>query len=336
MLTDPRFSRAATAGRDIPRVSAEAHAVGLVALDPPQHTRHRALIAKAFTPRRAERLRPWIAGLVAELAAELIAIGPPADLVTSFANPLTHRAMAELIGVPRHDHARFRHWADVGLSTTTHTPEYQAELLGQMWDYLTDLIRKPARAPGTDLISLLAGTQDHAEADLVILVMTVLVAGYEATAAQIGNIWVALLDQPELTARLRSAEMAVPAMVEELLRWIPLEAGPAPPRYALEAVELGGVVVAAGEPVLVDITSADRDERVFSSADRVCPGRTVNPHLAFGHGPHRCIGAPLARVILQESVAGLLRALPGLCRAGPVAWRSGALVRGLTALPVSW
>ncbi|HKN56128.1 MAG TPA: cytochrome P450, partial [Amycolatopsis sp.] len=161
-------------------------------------------------------------------------------------------------------------------------------------------------------------------------------AGHETTATQIPNFVYALLDEPGQWQRLCDAPDLIPAAVEELLRFVPLGASAAFPRYATEDVEVGGVKVRAGEPVLVAVGAANRDALRFTDADKLDFGRAENQHLGFGHGVHHCLGAPLARLELQEALRALVTELPGLHLAGDIVWKTQMIVRGPRSMPIGW
>ncbi|MEV0725829.1 cytochrome P450 [Micromonospora purpureochromogenes] len=344
VLGDPRFSRAASVGRDEPRNSPRQTDTGILQMDPPEHTRLRRLVAKAFTARRVEELRPRTRAVAAELVEAMVAAGPPADLVADLATPLPIRVICDLLGVPVTDQDRFHTWSEAIVSTTSLPPEVAEGYVEQLLGYMAGLIAQRRAAPTDDLIGAMVRARDeHAdrlsEEEVVRLAAGLLAAGHETTVTQIPNMVYVLLTEPDGWERLRADPALVPTAVEELMRFIPLGATAAFPRYALEDVELGGELVRAGEPVVVSIHSANRDERVFADPDRLDLGREVNPHVGFGHGVHHCVGAQLARMELQVVLETLLRRTPGLRLAVPeseLTWKSGLLVRGLTAMPVSW
>ncbi|WP_432902732.1 cytochrome P450 [Micromonospora matsumotoense] len=344
VLGDPRFSRAAAVGRDEPRSVPYQRDVGIIGMDPPEHSRLRRLAAKAFTARRVEELRPRTRELADELVTGMIAAGSPADLVAHIATPLPIQVICDLLGVPVADQDRFHTWSEAIVSTTSLRPEVAESYLDQLLSYMAGLIAQRRVTPTDDLLGAMVRARDEnadrlTENEVVHLAAGLLAAGHETTVTQIPNLVYVLLTEPEVWQRLLTEPALVPSAVEELLRFIPLGASSAFPRYALEDIELGGVLVRAGEPVLVSIPSANRDESVFPDADRLDLDREANPHLAFGHGPHHCIGAQLVRVELQVVLETLLARTPGLRLAVPesaLTWKSGLLVRGLTALPVSW
>ncbi|PPK71128.1 cytochrome P450 [Actinokineospora auranticolor] len=342
VLGDPRFSRAASAGRDEPRLRPHLNPPGsILSLDPPDHTRLRRLVMKAFTVRRVEQLRPRAQEIADRLVDEMIATGPPADLVDLFALPLPITVICELLGVPFEDRVDFRVWSDAFLSTTKYTPDEVRDHTDRMMAYMAGLIAQRRETPTDDLIGALVVARDEedrlSEDELVSLAMGLLIAGHETTASQIPNFVYVLLDHPEELAKLRADPALLPQAVEELMRFVPLGVGGGIPRYATEDVELGGVLVRAGEAVLPALTSANRDESVYPDADHLDLTRAGTGHVGFGHGPHHCLGAPLARMELQVALGTLLRRLPGLRAAdAPIDWKRGVSTRGPARFPLTW
>ncbi|TDB70155.1 cytochrome P450 [Micromonospora sp. KC723] len=344
VLADPRFSRAASVGRDQPRNTSLQPDEGILAMDPPEHTRLRRLVAKAFTARRVEELRPRTRAIAEELVEAMLAAGPPADLVAHLATPLPIQVICDLLGVPVTDQDRFHTWSEAIVSTTSLSPETIRNYVDQLMGYMAELIAQRRVTPTDDLIGAMVRARDEnadrlTEQEVVQLAAGLLAAGHETTVTQIPNMVYVLLTEEGGWDRLCAEPDLVPKAVEELMRFIPLGATAAFPRYATEDVELGGVLVRAGEPVVVSVHSANRDESVFTDPDRLDLGRELNPHLGFGHGVHHCIGAQLARMELQVVLETLLRRTPRLRLAVPVSeltWKHGLLVRGLTAMPVQW
>ncbi|MEV4439937.1 cytochrome P450 [Streptomyces sp. NPDC049577] len=340
VLGDPRFSRAACLEHDEPRQSPARVTTGILTMDPPDHTRLRRLVTKAFTVQRVERLRPDIRALADSLLDDMVAAGPPADLVESFALPLPVSVICRLLGVPEEDRPLFRKWSDDALSTSSLTAEEAEASREELRAYMAGLIEEHRARPADDLMTDLIEARDKddrlSERELIDLCVAVLVAGHETTATQIPNFVYVLLGHPGETARLRAEPELIPGAVEELLRFVPLGSAAAAPRYAIEDVEVGGTLVRKGEPVLVSVGAANRDERRFDEPGAIELGRDGNQHLAFGHGVHHCLGAPLARVELQEALRALLLRLPGLRAAGDIVWKDRMLVRGPRAMPVGW
>lgn len=340
VLGDQRFSRAEGARHDEPRQSEGRQDSGILGMDPPDHTRLRTLVAKAFTVRQVEKLRPQVKQLANELLDELEAAGPPADLVDRYALPIPVAVICRMLGVPAEDRPRFRVWSDAALSTSSLTAaEFDANM-EELRAYMRKLIEEHRRAPRDDLMTALIDARDVndrlSEVELVDLCVGILVAGHETTATQIPNFVLALLEHPGQLALLRERPELIVGAVEELLRFVPLGSGASQARYATEDVEVGGTLVRAGTPVLVAVGAANRDALRFDAPGKLDISRTGIQHLGFGHGVHHCLGAPLARLELQEAIGALITRFPDLRLAGDVVWKSEMLVRGPRVMPVGW
>jgi cytochrome P450 len=345
VLGDARFSRSAAVGRDNPRESAvdvSQVAESVLSMDPPEHTRIRKLVGKAFTPRRVEALRPRAAHIALGLLDDMIAAGPPADLVDSFSFAFPAIMICELLGIPEGDRHTFRGWADATVSGTAATPVQEQDAYLHLVSYLAGLIAQRRARPGDDLLTGLVQARDNddrlSESELLVLAMALLVAGHETTARQITNMTYTLLTNPPQLQQLRQQPQLLPAAVEEMLRFNVFGSA-INPRIATTDIELGDVLVRAGEPVLCSRASANRDQKVFSHADELDFGRDPNPHAAFGYGPHFCLGANLARMELQVALGTILSRLPRLRIAVPedsLTWHEGTMMRGLAAFPVAW
>jgi cytochrome P450 len=340
VLGDKRFSRAKAANHDEPRMREGRATGGILSMDPPEHTRLRTLVAKAFTVRRVEELRPRARSIAETLVADMVEAGPPTDLVDKFALPLPVAVICELLGVPITDRPKFRAWSDDALSTSRLTTDQFLASREAMRDYMRGLIAEHRKAPQDDLMTALIEARDKAdrlsELELVDLCIGILVAGHETTASQIPNFLVTLLDHPAALEKLRKYPTQIPAAVEELLRFVPLGAGAGFPRYATEDVQVGKVLVREGDPVVVAIGAANRDALRFDNADQLQVDRPQPPHLGFGHGVHHCLGAALARMELQEALRALLLELPPLHLAGDIQWKTEMLVRGPVTMPIGW
>ncbi|MCP9989144.1 cytochrome P450 [Streptomyces sudanensis] len=340
VLGDRRFSRAEAQRHDEPRQSEAQQDTGILSMDPPEHTRLRTLVTKAFTTHRVEKLRPQVRELAQGLLDGMEAAGPPADLVEHYALPLPVAVICRMLGVPEEDRPKFRVWSDAALSTSSLTAEEFFRNREELRAYMTGLIRDHRENPRQDLMTALIDARDTGdrltELELVDLCVGILVAGHETTASQIPNFVYALLEHPDQLALLRERPELVAGAVEELLRFVPLGSAAAFPRYATEDVEVGGTLVRAGEPVLVAIGAANRDALKFTEPGRLDITRTGVQHLGFGHGVHHCLGAPLARVELQEALLALLTRFPDLRLAGDVVWKNQMLVRGPREMPVGW
>lgn len=342
---DQRLSRAAARDRDdVPRMTRdENYRPTILNTDPPDHTRLRKLVAKAFTARRVEALRPRVREMVAAGIDAMIAEGPPSDLVGHLALPLPIGVICELLGVPFEDREKFRGWSDGVLSTTALPPEEIQKSYASIGAYLAGLIERRRTEPTDDLLGVLVTARDEGdhltEEELIVFGVTLLVAGHETTANQLGNFVYTLLTHPDQLAVLYRDPDLIPQAVEELLRFIPLGMGGGFPQIATEDLELAGVTVRKGEAVFTASISANRDESVFPGADHLDVTRAENPHLAFGHGVHHCLGAQLARLELTEALTAILSRLPSLRLAASedeLPWKIGLRVRGLRALPVAW
>ncbi|HEX4701588.1 MAG TPA: cytochrome P450, partial [Pseudonocardiaceae bacterium] len=300
VLADPRFSRAETMGKDVPRnVPPIQEDPSILSMDPPEHSRLRKLVAKAFTARHTERLRPRIQTIIDELLDRMVATGPPADLAESLAWPLPIQVICELLGVPTADRDKFRAWTDQVLSMAGAELPLIEEARAALNGYLADLIARRRVEPTNDLLGELVAARDGgdrlSEQELIVFGVTLLVAGHETTANQTGNFVYTLLTRPALWLQLVGDPDLVPSAVEELSRFTPLGASAGFPRIATEDLELGGQLVRAGEAVVVQMASANRDSTVFDRPDEINLASADNPHVAFGHGVHHCLGAPLAR-----------------------------------------
>jgi len=313
----------------------------LLNMDPPEHTRIRRLIASAFTTRAVERLRPRVQQIADELVDAMLAQGPPAEFVAAFAAPLPALVISELLGVPAADRERLQAWLDVFVSSAVPPAEFAATI-GAFMAYLGQLVASRRAAPADDLISALLAVQEDgatfSEPELLHTIFFLIGGGYETTAALLTNSIVILQRYPDQLALLRDKPDLVPDAVEELLRYVPifwcgLE------RIASEDVELSGVPIPAGASVVPMIYAANCDPTLAEEPERLDLTRTQHPHLTFGHGPHHCVGAPLARLELQIAFTTLLRRLPQLRPAGPedtLNWKNAALIVGPSALPVVW
>jgi cytochrome P450 len=251
--------------------------------------------------------------------------------------------ICELLGVPVQDRDRFRRWTDLLLAMGAEDPARITEARDGINGYLAELIARRRVEPTEDLLGQLVLARDEgerlSERELIIFGVTLLVAGHETTANQTGNFAYTLLSDRRLWQSLVDDPDLVPNAVEELMRFVPLGASAAFARIAKEDVRVGDQLVREGESVLVELASGNRDSTVFKNPEEIDFQRETNPHIAFGHGVHHCLGAPLARLELRMAVGTLVRRLPGLRLAVPadeVTWRADRLVRGVRALPVTW
>ena len=318
----------------------------LLNIDPPDHTRLRRLVSKAFTPRTVATFEPRVREITDRLIDGFAANGS-ADLIHEFAFPLPIYAICDLLGVPEEDQDDFRDWAGLMIRHGGGPRGGVARAVKKMRAYLAELIHRKRADLGDDLISELIRASDHGEHltenEAAAMAFILLFAGFETTVNLIGNGLYALLTHPEQRAQLQASldrgETALLATaVEELLRYDgPVEL--ATWRYATTALSIGGQDIAVGDPVLVVLAGADRDPSRFDQPDLLDLTRRDNPHLGFGHGIHYCVGAPLARLEAQYALAALLTRLPDLALAAAPAdlrWRGGLIMRGLRQLPVGY
>ncbi len=316
----------------------------LLNIDPPDHTRLRRLVSKAFTPRRVAAFEPRVQELTDRLIDSFADRGE-ADLIHEFAFPLPIYAICDLLGVPAEDQDDFRDWAGMMIRHPGAPRGGVARAVKKMRGYLADLIHRKRDQPGDDLISGLIRAFDHGEHltenEAAAMAFILLFAGFETTVNLIGNGMLALLTHPGQRARLEQSlavgeSRLLDTGLEELLRYDgPVEL--ATWRFATQPLTIGGQRIAAGDPVLVVLAAADRDPERFSDPDTLDLARRDNQHLGYGHGIHYCLGAPLARLEGRTALATLLRRLPDLDLAvepGELRRRGGLIMRGLRTLPV--
>ncbi|MFE3881516.1 cytochrome P450 [Streptomyces lydicus] len=320
-------------------------------MDPPDHTRIRRLVAKAFTPRRIEALRAPVRK-TADALLDAMAERGRADLIADYAGPLPITVICDLLGIPHRDRRDFLAWSDALITPDPSRPGLMKEAIGAMQEFYTGLIAAKRAEPGDDLLSDLIAVRDDpavgeaaaggserlSEDELTSLAFLLLFGGYENTVHLIGNAVLTLLDHPGQLRRLRHNPAELPAAVEEFLRFD----GPGPlalRRFPREDLEIGGVRIAAGESVLLSIASANRDPARFADPDTFDRGRDLSGHLALGHGIHYCLGAPLARMEAVIALEALLGRFPGLrldVLRGDLRHRRSLRSRGLISLPVAF
>ncbi|WP_433869609.1 cytochrome P450 family protein [Saccharopolyspora sp. CA-218241] len=312
-------------------------AAHMLNMDPPDHTRVRKLVVKAFTPRRVEALRPRIEELTAELL-DAMAGESTVDLLDAYAFPLPIRVICELLGIDESRRDDFRAWTNALLDDTDHEATMAAA--NAMSAYLVDLIERKRAEPGEDLLSGLIEATDEGDRltrdELISMVFLLLIAGHETTVNLIGNAVLALLHHPDQWAALRADPELAAAAVEEALRFdAPVMHGTL--RHTTRPVSYGGVEIPAGEAVWVGLSSANRDPERYPEPDRFDLGRDAQGHLAFGHGIHFCLGAQLARLEGRIALRRLVERFPDLRAAEPLdelGFRFSTLIHGLRRFPV--
>ncbi|MFJ9123830.1 cytochrome P450 [Streptomyces sp. NPDC102340] len=339
-LHDARLSKdtaAFFAGKESRRRLHPAVAHTMLASDPPQHTRLRKLVTKAFTTGAVARLRPFIARVTEELLDQW-PVGEPFDFVAGLAVPLPVVVICELLGVPAADRPDVQRWSAELFAAGE--PDVIDAASHAMAQYMTDLIAAKRLDAGDSLLDRLIAARDGedrlSEHELVSLAVLLLVAGHETTTNALGNAVLALLRHPAQLDRLRRNPDDIPGAVDELLRF-DSAVSTFTFRFTTEAITLGGTEIPAGVPVLVALGAANRDPARFPGPDELDLDRDAAAHLAFGHGIHRCVGAPLAKAEMELVLRAVLARFPELQLAASVdelMWRRTRLVRGLSSLPV--
>jgi cytochrome P450 len=345
---DRRFGKALGIGKDTPRLHEMAHPTDpsrLDNMDPPDHTRVRRLASTAFAPARIRAMAEWIETMTTELLDDIEAKGPGADYMDLFAWKLPLQVISGILGAPEEQIPTFKGWIDT--MTGVDTPfEQRYEAYENIRGSVRELIAVRREITSDDLLCVLVQAKDEGDAlnedELVNLSTTLILGGFETTAAQLGSTvwalmahrdrWQELVDEPDL----------VPAAVEELWRWIPsFRHGRPMIRWANEDVELSdGVVIPRGDPILPEHQVANRDESVFPNASEIDFHRNdPAPHLSLAWGPHRCMGAHLANLEVESALRALLLRFPTLDLAVPpedVVWTRTTFLRSAEALPLTW
>jgi cytochrome P450 len=316
-------------------------AVQMIDLEPPDHTRLRRLVSKAFTPRTVDALRPRIEGIVGTLIERVRVLGE-FDLIADLLELVPVTVIAELLGIPDSDRHLLRPWsADMTLMFELNpSEEMQRRATDASADfeaYLHDLARSRRARPGEDLISELAavveaGGDRLTEDELIGTAVLLLNAGHEASVNGAANSWWALFRHPEALAQLRADPSLVPTAIEELLRYDT----PAPmfERWVLEDIEIGGVTIPRGQELALQFASANRDPAAFDRPDEIVLDRSPNPYLSFGAGIHYCLGAPLAKAEFDILFRRMLADLPTMELVAEPRWKPRFILRGLEALQV--
>ncbi|MGW7351976.1 cytochrome P450 [Streptomyces sp. NPDC054784] len=346
VTSDRRFSRNALVGRDFPRMTPEpiVQSESINLMDPPASSRLRSLVAKSFAPRHVARMRTRTERVVDELLDGMEAAGPPADLFARLAAPLPLTTVCEALDIPEETRPWLRGHALTMMNTVRSGKEAAVRSKAELRAYFTEITAERRRAPGEDLISTLATARDDDaglldDDELAVMAMVLLITGQDTTTYQLANIGYTLLTRPDVLDAVRADPTRLPRVLTELLRHIPFRKGVGIPRIALEDVELGGVLVRAGDVVHVSYLTANRDPEKFPEPDEVDLERDAVPHMTFGWGAHHCLGAPLAEMELEVAFTKLLARFPGLRLAvdpADVPWNTTSIWRHPLDLPVAW
>jgi cytochrome P450 len=316
--------------------------IPLVALDPPEHTVHRRMVTNEFTVNRIRGMRPFIQQVVDDCVDAMLADGRrSADLFTALAVPVPSQVICELLGVPYARRERFLHIADVlvdGVST-----EHQvAVAISELREFLAELVADKAQTSEQDLLSRLIVKYQEADAydpeQVISTAQVLLNAGHETTTSMIGLGTLALLENPGQLAAFTADPSLAPQLVEELLRFLTI-ADTVSFRTAIADIEIGGVTIKRGDPILPLSAAANRDPAVYENPDALDIHRNARKHVAFGYGIHQCLGQNLARMELEIVFTTLFARIPDLRLDAPLddlPYRSDGMIYGVTRVPVAW
>lgn len=344
LFKDPRFTKDRNKLPELEEQRDESWGTftmrNLLMVDPPDHSRLRSLVSKAFTPRMIEHLRPQIQQITDDLLDAVQERGAM-DLIADFAYPLPLTVISDLLGIPVTDRLRFREWTQAMVNITTEA-EQRRDAVQQFLNYIKTLLDEKRARPGNDLTSGLVQVEENGdqldENELISMLILLIIAGHETTVNLLGNGTLALLQHPDQFHLLRTDPELVPGAVEELLRYTsPVSLSDE--RWASEDVERHGKLIRKGQQVLAALISANADPQHVHAGEILDLTRRENQHLAFGKGIHTCLGAPLARLEGQIALSTLLRRLPNLRLASDpthLAWTLNPVLRGLTSLPVTF
>jgi cytochrome P450 len=335
-----RFSTERLPVMRIPGTDPAAMRAGnLLMTDPPEHTRLRRLLTGEFTVKRIRRLEPRISEIVEERLDAMAQAGPPTDLVADFALPVPSLVICELLGVPYADREDFQSRASKQIDLTLPLGE-RGRVAAESRAYMGGLVDRAFAEPGDDMLGMLVREhgEDLTRDELIGIASLLLIAGHETTANMLALGTLALLRRPEQAAMVREDPDAVAPAVEELMRYLSIVHASVP-RVAVDDTEVAGQAIAAGDMVLVALAAADRDRALVEDPDQLDVGRAAAPHVAFGHGVHHCLGAPLARMEMAIAFPALLRRFPTLATTTDpegADFREGTFIYGMRSLPLTW
>src|SRR5450631_2132786 len=350
LLKDPRFTKdrrkvlpSGDEQTSIPESPFLVLMQNMITVDPPDHTRLRGLVSKAFTPRMIEQLRPRIQQITDELLDAVQERGEM-DLINDFAYPLPITVISEMLGIPVTDRQKFRTWTQVLVNTGEQNQQesLKTSAIGEFLRYIKSLLDEKRAHPGSDLTSNLVQVEENGDAlsenELISMIFLLIVAGHETTVNLIGNGTLALLQHPDQMQRLQHDLSLIPTTIEELLRYT-APVNLSDERWANEDIHMHGKVIRKGEIVYASLSGANTDPEQFHNPEELDIARQENQHLAFGKGIHYCLGAPLARLEGQIAFGTLIQRLPNLHLASDpeqLIWNNNFMLRGLRSLPVTF
>jgi cytochrome P450 len=342
ILADRRFCRSDAAGRNAPNIASYKSAPNaIISLEGAEHARIRRLVAAAFTERRIAELAPFVAQSAEDLLDRLEAQHAPADFVSHVSSPLPFTVLCHLLGVPQEDREVFGSWVNVLFRLNDSSTDTRQESIA-LARYMMRVIAEKRLSPAADLISQLIRSAEREGSvtnhEIVTLCLSLLMAGFDTTVDQITLCVLTILLDPPLMKNLISNPEYIPHVTDELMRVNPATYMTFP-RMAAERVCIGDAVIQPGQLVAVSIIASNRDLAAFNLADEVTLEGSTPAHLTFGHGVHRCLGAPLASLQITTLLAAVTRRFPLLRLAedpGSLTWKSGMATRGLRQMYVTW
>ncbi len=344
VLAEPVFDREGCMDPSVPLLLEGSRIPGiLVNLEGPEHLRQRRLTVRAFTPGKVAQFRPRIVEIANRLVDEMLAAGSPADFVTAFGTPFPAQLIFEIFGVPTEDIERLMDWLTRILSYGRFTPEEQAAAFNEVTGYFAALVARKQAEPGDDLTSALIQARDGDDKftvqELVSNIWVNVSGGTVASSNILPNMVLTFSRHPDQWELLRERPELIPGAVEEVLRYV-AAATTSFERITTEPVELGGVALPAGSVLIPLLASANFDGEAYTRPEVFDVTRRMeSPHLGYGHGPHRCVGAPLGTAELEVALEVLLARVPNLrvnAAEDALQWDNGVAMRRLVSLPVTW